>query len=135
MAARDAAAPVARRRVSRRVLIENLQGWFFAGPWVLGLLCLFIGPMLWSVYLSLSTYSMSGSPRFVGLANYQELIGDPRVWQSLKVTTVFALMSVPLNLVVGLALAVLLNQKVHGIAQIDKETKALLEKGKAELPK
>jgi multiple sugar transport system permease protein len=116
MSVRSVAAPTARRRVSRRVLVENLQGWLFAGPWVLGLVFLFIGPMLWSIYLSLSTYSMTGSPRFVGLTNYIELVGDPRIWQSLKVTTVFALMSVPLNLVVGLALAVLLNQKVRGVA-------------------
>jgi multiple sugar transport system permease protein len=117
VAARSAAPPVAaRRRVSRRVLVENLQGWLFAGPWLIGLFALFIGPMLWSIYLSLSTYSMSGSPRFVGLANYSELLADPRIWQSLKVTTVFSLMSVPLNLIVGLALAVLLNQKVRGVA-------------------
>ena len=43
MAVRSVAAPAARRRISRRVLVENLQGWLFAGPWVLGLVFLFIG--------------------------------------------------------------------------------------------
>ena len=116
MAAQVAPAVARRRLASRRILIENLQGWFFASPWVIGLFALFLGPMLWSIYLSLTTYSMSGSPNFIGLGNYGEMLTDPLILQSLKVTTVFSLISVPLNLVVGLMLAILLNQKVQGIA-------------------
>jgi len=117
VAATATAQPAAARRgLSRRKLAEHLTGWLFAGPWVLGLMTLFVGPMLWSIYLSLTAYSMSGSPTFVGLGNYVEMLGDPRIFQSLKVTTVFALMSVPLNLVVGLGLAILLNQKIRAIA-------------------
>src|ERR1051326_5407213 len=100
----------------RRVLIENLQGWLFASPWLLGLLILFIGPMIWSIYLSLTTYNMAVAPQFVGLRNYLELLGDPLIFQSLKVTTVYALVSVPLNLLLGIGLAMLLNQKVRGVA-------------------
>jgi multiple sugar transport system permease protein len=100
----------------RRVLVENLQGWLFASPWLLGLLFLFIGPMAWSIYLSLTTYNMASAPQLVGLRNYLDLLSDPLILQSLKVTTVYALVSVPLNLVLGIGLAMLLNQRVRGIA-------------------
>jgi multiple sugar transport system permease protein len=100
----------------RRVLIENLQGWLFASPWLLGLAMFFIIPMAWSIGLSLTSYNVVDSPRFIGLGNYAELVADPLIWHSLRVTTVYALISVPLTLALGLGLALLLNQRVRGIA-------------------
>jgi multiple sugar transport system permease protein len=102
--------------VRRRVLVENLQGWLFAGPWFIGLVALFIGPMLWSIGLSLTSYNIVQAPKFIGLDNYREMIDDPLILHSLRVTTVYALMSVPLNLVLGLGVALLLNQKVKLVA-------------------
>jgi multiple sugar transport system permease protein len=109
------AQPRARFGVRRRVLIENLQGWLFASPFVLGLIVLFIGPMLWSIYLSFTTYNIVQPPRWSGLDNYAELIADPLILHSLRVTTLYALMSVPLTLILGLGVALLLNQKVRGL--------------------
>jgi multiple sugar transport system permease protein len=100
----------------RRILIENLQGWLFAAPWLIGLVTFFLGPMLWSIYLSLTSYNVVAAPQFIGLGNYIELINDPLIGHSLRVTTVYALLSVPLTLVLGLGLAMLLNQHVRGIA-------------------
>jgi multiple sugar transport system permease protein len=100
----------------RRILVENLQGWLFALPWLLGLLLFFVVPMVWSIGLSLTTYNVADSPRFIGLGNYAELIADPLIWHSLRVTTVYALISVPLTLILGLGLALLLNQQVRGLA-------------------
>jgi multiple sugar transport system permease protein len=108
---------VARHRSHRRkVLIENLQGWLFASPWIIGLLALFIGPMVWSIYLSLSIYNGGSAPTWVGLGNYIEILGDPLILHSLKVTTIYAVLSVPLNLFLGLGVAILLNQKIRGLA-------------------
>jgi len=107
---------VARRRgLSRRVIIENLQGWLFAAPFVFGLLTFFLIPMLVSLGLSLTSYNILQPPRFIGLGNYADMIHDPMIWHSLRVTTRFALISVPLNLSVGLAIAILLNQRVRGL--------------------
>src|SRR5687768_11143885 len=100
----------------RRVLIENLQGWLFAAPWLLGLAMFFVIPMAWSIVLSLTAYNVVDSPRFIGLGNYVELVNDALIWHSLRVTTVYALLSVPLTLFLGLGLALLLNQNVRGIA-------------------
>ena len=107
----------AHRRVHRRkVLIENLQGWLFASPWIIGLVALFLGPMVWSIYLSLSVYNAAGAPALVGLGNYIEMLNDPLIFHSLKVTTIYAVLSVPLNLFLGLSIAILLNQKIRGLA-------------------
>jgi multiple sugar transport system permease protein len=114
-ATRSVAARIRSGR-RRRVLVENLQGWLFALPWLLGLCIFFLGPMLWSVALSFTSYDIVEPPHFVGLGNYLEMLGDPLILLSLRVTTMFALLSVPLNLLLGLAVALLLNQRVRGIA-------------------
>lgn len=120
MATIDSAArrPVEAHRRShrRKVLLENLQGWLFAGPWLVGLVTFFLGPMAWSIALSFTSYNIAEAPRFIGLGNYLEMLRDPLILHSLRVTTVYALLSVPLNLFLGLAVAMLLNQKVKLIA-------------------
>ena len=110
----SAEAKRASRR--RRMLARTLEGWFFASPWIIGLLTFFLGPMLYSIYLSLTSYNIVQSPRFIGLSNYAEMLRDPLIWKSLQVTTLYAIASVPLSLFLGLLLAILLNQKVRGIA-------------------
>jgi multiple sugar transport system permease protein len=104
-------------QIHRRVLLRNLEGWLFALPWVIGLLVFFLGPMLASVYFSFTRYNGVNPPVWVGFDNYVELLArDPLTWHSLIVTTVYAVISVPLNLAVGLAVAILLNQAVRGLA-------------------
>ena len=98
------------------MLVRNLEGWFFASPWLIGLLVFFMGPMLYSIYLSLTSYNIVQTPRFIGLGNYAEMMRDPLIWTALRVTTLYAIASVPLSLFLGLMLAILLNQKVRGIA-------------------
>lgn len=100
----------------RRLVIQNLQGWLYALPWLLGLLIWFLIPMVASIYLSLTSYNIVEPPYYIGLGNYVELLKDPIIWQSMKVTTLYAVGSVPLSLSLGLLLAMLLNQKVRGIA-------------------
>jgi len=113
LGAPTAALSASRRRRAR---LETLHGWLFASPWLIGLCLFFLGPMLWSIGLSFTSYDIVEPPSFVGLGNYLEMLGDPLILQSLRVTTVFALLSVPLNLLLGLGVALLLNQKVRGIA-------------------
>ncbi len=109
-------AEAKRASYRRRMLTRTLEGWFFAAPWIIGLLTFFLGPMLYSIYLSLTSYNIVQSPRFIGLGNYVEMLRDPLIWKSLQVTTIYAIASVPLSLFLGLLLAILLNQKVRGIA-------------------
>jgi multiple sugar transport system permease protein len=94
---------------------EEIAGWLFAAPWILGFVLFVAWPMIWSAVMSFTNYDLFNW-RFIGLANYERMIKiDDLVLRSLGVTTRYALMSVPLHVIVGYLLALLLNQKVMGV--------------------
>lgn len=96
---------------------EEVAGWLFASPWIIGFLLLTAIPMIASLVLSFTNYDMFLAPKWVGFQNYARLATqDNLVWHALKVTTVYALISVPLNLVFGFLLALLLNQNIQGLS-------------------
>ncbi len=94
---------------------ESVSGYLFISPWIIGFLFFTLGPMIASLGLSLTRWDLIGSPEFIGFGNYVELARDPLFWQSLKVTTLYSLGRVPLGIIFGLAVAVLLNQKVRWV--------------------
>lgn len=95
---------------------RNLEGWAFASPWIVGFVLFTVGPMLASAVMSFMKWDLLSSPSFIGLGNYrQALVGDPLVWHSLKVTTLYAFVAVPLNIVLGLGLALMLNSGIRGL--------------------
>ncbi len=104
-----------RRRNSLQAKRERLF-YILVLPWVIGFLAFTLGPMVYSLYLSFTHWDLFSSPRFIGLGNYAQLSGDPLFWQSLRVTSIYSIVSVPLGLIVSLMLAILLNQKVKGLS-------------------
>jgi multiple sugar transport system permease protein len=92
---------------------EALVGYLFISPWIIGFLVFTLGPLVASLYLSFTEYNLLKPPEFIGLANYRQLLSDSDFWQSLHVTMYYAIVSVPLDLLVALLLAVLLNQNVR----------------------
>lgn len=94
---------------------DTLRGYLFIMPVVLGLLIWTFGPMLASAYYSLTDYKIIGIPEFIGFQNYTDLFQDKAFLQSLSITVRFGVMFVILSQIVGLALAVLLTQKVRGL--------------------
>ncbi len=105
-------------RARRRALRRNLEGYLFVSPVILGLLLWTLGPALSALYLSFTKYDLLSAPVFRGLRNYGRLFGDPLFWQSLRVTVTYTALAVPLSMVGGLAIALLLNQKLRGIVLI-----------------
>ncbi|CAN5726604.1 sugar ABC transporter permease [soil metagenome] len=100
-----------------RLWRENKTGLLFISPWFIGFLFFQVWPFLGSAWLSLTSYDLVSSPRYVGLENYRTLLSDdPTFWQSLGVTLRYAVVSVPLNVVAGVALALLLNVEIKGQA-------------------
>ncbi len=94
---------------------EEIDGWLYASPWIIGFLIFTLGPMIWAAVMAFTDYDMFNW-KFVGLANFRHMFTlDNLVLKSLTVTTKYALMSVPLQLVGGFLLALLLNQKVKGL--------------------
>jgi multiple sugar transport system permease protein len=102
---------------SRKTFLSREQrlGLWFISPWLIGFLLLTLYPILATLYLSFTDYRVLSPPRWVGWANYRELLMDTEnFWPSLG-NTVFFFLELPLALVLGLALALLLNQKLRGM--------------------
>ena len=94
--------------------------WFFlmAGPALIGFVCLVLGPMLYSLYLSFTKYNVVDPPTWIGAENYLYLIkDDPAFWPSVKVTLIFAATQIPLSLAIALGIALLLNNRVKGLGR------------------
>jgi len=95
---------------------EALACYMFIGLAVVGFLVFQVGPIGVSAYLSFTNSELIGTPAWIGLKNYAEMLQDPLLWQALKVTMLYAAVTVPLALVVSLALALLMNQNIRGVA-------------------
>lgn len=95
---------------------RNLWGLFFALPWIIGFLVFSLYPIVTSMYYSLTEFNLFQDPLFVGFKNYAGLFHEAKFWKSLGNTFYMTLIGTPLNLVVGLIMAMLLNQKVKGMS-------------------
>ncbi|OGN94919.1 MAG: ABC transporter permease [Chloroflexi bacterium RBG_13_50_21] len=95
---------------------EAILFYLCISPWLIGFVLFYLGPILASFYYSLTEWDLLTSPEFVGMDNYVRLFTrDPLALKAFKVTLVYTLIYVPLDLVFGLSLALLLNQKIRGI--------------------
>ncbi len=99
-----------------RSLQQAFTGFGFIGLWIIGLGVFTVYPVLASLYYSFCDYSILQKPVWIGWENYHNLVRDDLFWKSLWNTLFFAAFSVPLGLVVSLALALLLNCEVRGRA-------------------
>lgn len=112
MTARLGFNPLRPRTEAQR---RTITGYLFISPFILGFLLWFLIPAATAIWLTFTDWNLIRAPRFVGLDNILQLGKDPLFFQSLKVTTVFTLFSVPVSLVVSFLLALLMDTKVRGI--------------------
>lgn len=91
-------------------------GFAFVTPTLLVITLILVYPILQSIVLSFGMSSIDGSEpyRFVGLEHYITLAQDSRFWNSLSVTLVFTALSIPLELILGIGLALLMNEHFRG---------------------
>lgn len=110
-AARVAKTP--RRPLSSKARREINWGLIFLSPWIVGFVVFTLIPMVASLVLSFTNYNpvQGDQTQFVGLSNWQQLFGDPQLLNAIYVTLRFALISVPLSIILPLALAVLVNSE------------------------
>ncbi|WP_337059882.1 carbohydrate ABC transporter permease [Kineococcus sp. G2] len=94
---------------------DTKVAYLFLLPWFAGLFVITIGPMLASLYLSFTDYNLIQPPEWAGLENFQRMLTDERLHNSLKVTFLYVFISVPLQLALALALAVLLDRGLRGL--------------------
>lgn len=113
--AQQGIAPAVGARRRWRVRSETVWGIICVSPAVLGFLFWGVGPMVASFVLSLTDWSVSGTAHWIGFANFRAISHDDLFWQSAKVTLIYSFVSVPLQIVLAIALALLLNEKVRGL--------------------
>src|SRR3954451_5994549 len=111
-----ARTPEEKRRQAKEAGRDNKVGYLFLLPWLVGLVVITIGPMLASLYLSFTNYSLIQAPEWTGLANYARMLDDARLHNSIKVTFTYVIVSVPLQLALALGIAVLLDKGMRGLS-------------------
>jgi multiple sugar transport system permease protein len=82
----------------------------FLSPWLIGFMIFMAGPMIISLVLSFTDYDGLRETSNVGLANYRQLLSDPKVAKSLGNTVLFTVMTVPGKMIIALILASLLTR-------------------------
>ncbi|GAA4431846.1 sugar ABC transporter permease [Georgenia halophila] len=87
----------------------------FLLPWLLGLVLITAVPLLASLYLAFTDYSLLTEPEFVGLENFRQMLDDERFWAAVGVTLRYVLVSVPVQLGFALLLAVILDKGIKGL--------------------
>lgn len=93
---------------------EAITFYLCISPWLLGFVLFVLGPMVASLVISFSQWDLLTPARYVGLRNYHRLLGrDQLVWQALKVTALYTLAYVPIELAGGLMLALVMNQDLR----------------------
>jgi len=103
-----------RQRAQHYRRSEAIAGLLMASPWMIGFLVFVAGPMIYSLYLSMTRWDLFTPPQWIGLDNFTTLLtDDPTFFQALKITTIYAFIGVPLQVGLGLVLATLLNQKIR----------------------
>ncbi|MCA2228368.1 carbohydrate ABC transporter permease [Nonomuraea aurantiaca] len=94
---------------------RDWHAYLFIGPSLLGVLAFLLLPMVIVFVLSFFHWELLSPPAFAGLDNYRRLAGDGDSWHSLGITVVYVLLCIPLQTVLALVLALLLNQRIKGV--------------------
>lgn len=95
---------------------ELLEGYLFISPWLLGTMLFTIGPIVASFVLAFTRWDLFSAPRFIGIANFTKLSHDPLFYKSIICTVYYAVVAVPGGLALALLLAMLVDNKLRGIA-------------------
>ncbi|MEU9835103.1 sugar ABC transporter permease [Streptosporangium sp. NPDC048047] len=106
--------PAAARRVLAPQRREALWFYLMASPWIVGFVVLTLGPVIVSIWLSMTDWDLFTEPEFVGPDNYVRLFtADPVFWKVLGNTAFYAFLSVPLGMAASLGVAYLLNKPLR----------------------
>lgn len=93
---------------------EDIAGFAWISPWIVGFLAFLALPIGMSLYYSFTDYSLLEKPLWVGLENFKALVNDPVFWIVMKNTVIYAAISIPLGTALAIFIAVLLHQPVRG---------------------
>jgi multiple sugar transport system permease protein len=96
--------------LSRIANNQALLGYLFILPSLVGFIVFFAAPAIRSIFISFQEWNLLTDAEYVGLANYQELFADERFWRSLQITLTYVLWNIPLQTILALGIAILLER-------------------------
>lgn len=108
----DSAAKLRFRGMSDRTI-----AWIFVAPTIFLLLAINIFPLIWTIRLSFTNFRVNrpNEPlQWVGLRNYQRILGDADIWATMQNTAQFLFWTLFFQILIGFALASLINRKFRG---------------------
>lgn len=103
-----------RRGIGKMARQEEIAFWLFILPWLIGFIAFSGGPILASLGISLSEYSILSPPKFIGMGNYTQLLNDELFYKAVANTVYYVGVSVPLGVTLAFLMAIALNQKLRG---------------------
>lgn len=95
---------------------EAIIGWLFLAPEIIGIILLYVFPLVFALILSFSSWNLIGGfseIRFVGFDNFVKMFQDERVFLALKNNLIFTAAVVPISMIISLILAVVINSRVY----------------------
>jgi multiple sugar transport system permease protein len=110
-----AKTPEEKRLLAKEAGRDNKAGYLFLLPWLIGLVVITLGPMVASLYLSFTDYSLIQTPKWIGIQNYVRMVHDTRLHTALGNTFLYVVVSTPLQLLLALVIALLLNEGMKGL--------------------
>jgi len=116
VSAADQAPATSKRQLSEGARAERRLGWLLCAPAVIVMIAVTAYPIAYAVYLSLERYNLElpNAIKFVGLSNYAAVLTSPYWWHALIVTLIITIVSVALELVLGMLLALLMHRTIFG---------------------
>jgi len=103
-----------KKHPGRLVIVDWFWGYFFIAPVILGIAVFSIGPVLYSLFMSLTKWDGLTTPVFIGIANFTTMLTDAQVGRELFNTFVYMVGTVPIGLSIAIIIAVLLNSNIKG---------------------
>lgn len=101
--------------IKKRKSRENVYGYIFILPWIIGMLAFTLGPMIFSLITSFADYNMLKID-FIGIGNYTRMFfRDQLFWKSFGNTVFYALLNIPLITAGGVIIATILNNSIWGL--------------------
>jgi multiple sugar transport system permease protein len=111
----QATPPAAARRI--RGLSDRAIAWIFVVPSIVLLLAINIFPLIWTIRLSFTNFRVNrvnAETKFIGLRNYERILSDPDIWQTMQATAHFLFWTIFFQVLIGFTLAYLINKKFKG---------------------
>ena len=118
MSTRAAPATVKQEQSSWRQRLfnqESITAYLFILPSLIGFLLFFAIPSFRAVQISFTEWNLLRAPKAVGFENYQDMMADPKFWNAMKVTALYVLYNIPLQTVLGLFIAVVMDRVAKSI--------------------